>query len=97
MAQKNVKHPSDVVERNLKLVQALMKYLYQNPRLFQSLPDDFDLIVLPDDDPEIRLFNLEVLDKSDRKDKPVVFSRIRASLSGTPNQWQPDLYAPEAA
>ena len=98
MAQKKVKRPQDVVKRNLQLVQELMQYLYQNPHLLQSLPDDFDLVVLPDDDPEIRLFNLELLDSQLDASKPIVFARVHSALrNAASQQWRPDLYVPIAA
>ena len=98
MAQKNIKRPQDVVKRNLQLVQELMQYVYQNPHLLQSLPEDFELVVLPDDDPEIRLFNLELLDAQRDAGKPVVFARVHSALkNATSPTWQPDLYVPLAA
>ncbi len=98
MAQKNIKQPQDVVKRNLQLVQELMQYLYQNPHLLQSLPEDFELVVLPDDDPEIRLFNLELLDTQRDIGKPIVFARMHSALRGAASQqWRPDLYVPIAA
>lgn len=98
MAQKKVKEPQDVVKRNLQLVQKLMQYLYQHPHLLQSLPDDFELVVLPDDDPEIRLFNLDLLDAHKDAGKPIVFARVHTAVKNSMSQqWQPDLYVPIAA
>ncbi len=54
-----------------------MKYLLNDPQVFDSLPDKFELVVLPDDDPEMRLYNLELLDKWESENKPIVFARIK--------------------
>ena len=61
--------PQDAVKRNLQLAKKLMQHLYQHPHLLQSLPDDFDLVILPKDDPEIRLFNLELAGLNQQKRK----------------------------
>ena len=98
MDQINSNQPQDVVKRNLQLVRELMQYLYQNPHLLQSLPNDFELVVLPEDDPEMRLFNLELLDAQKDTGKPIVFARIQTALKRATNrQWQPDLYVPVMA
>ncbi|NHZ72672.1 MAG: hypothetical protein GWP17_06285 [Aquificales bacterium] len=98
MAQISIDQPQDVVKRNLQLVRELMQYLYQNPHLLQSLPDDFELVVLPEDDPEIRLFNLELLDAQKETGKPIVFARIQTALKRTTSRrWQPELYVPIVA
>ena len=44
----------DVVERNIKLTGQLIQYFLAEPHLFEALPDNFELIILPDDDPEMR-------------------------------------------
>ena len=62
MAQTKVDAPADVVERNIILVGEIMRYLLNHPQVFNSLPDNFELVILPDDDPEMRLYNLELLD-----------------------------------
>jgi len=81
MAQAKVNAPSDVVERNLWLTGEIMRYLLNNPQIFNSLPDNFELVVLPDDDPDIRLYNLDLLDRYGSEGKPIVFARIQSKLT----------------
>ncbi len=71
-----------------------MRYLLDRPQILSSLPDDFELIILPDDDPEICLYNLELLNTLD---KPVVFARLRSSQENVVEQIHPSLYVPVAA
>ena len=78
MAQTKVKKPEDVVERNLRLTEAIMRYLLENPQVFDALPDDFELIILPDDDPDVRLYNLDLLDRYGSEGRPVVLARVRS-------------------
>ena len=62
MAQVEIVAPANVVKRNILLVKEIMQHLLNNPQVFSSLPDKFELVILPEDDPEICLYNLELLD-----------------------------------
>lgn len=89
--------PKRAVERNLALTEKLVSYLLAQPSLLGSLPDNFELIILPDDDPELRLYNLKLLDKYGSEGKPVVFVRLESSHAVSMEQAQPNLYVPLAA
>jgi len=93
MAHTKVKN--DIVKRNITLTGAIMRYLLENPKVFKSLPDQFELVILPEDDPEIRLYNLELLDKYGSEGKPVVFARLPSS--NAPAQMNPSIFVPVAA
>ena len=94
MAHANINAPPNVVERNILLTGEIMQYLLNTPQVFNSLPDQFELVVLPDDDPEIRLFNLELLDRYGSEGKPVVFARIKAPPEDITPQVQPSIFVP---
>jgi Family of unknown function (DUF5647) len=91
------KIPEQVVEKNIKLLGDLMNYLLAEPQLFTSLPDNFELVILPDDDPDMRLYNLELLDKYGNEGKPVVFVRMKSSRTLDFDLSRPSLYVPLAA
>ena len=74
-----------------------MRYLLEHPQVFDSLPDNFELVILPDDDPEMRLYNLELLDTYGSEGKPIVFARIQSGREGVLSQERPSLYVPIAA
>ncbi len=97
MARTKVSGPKDVVERNIALTGELVRYLLEQPQVLSSLPDDFELIILPDDDPEMRLYNLELLDAYGSEGKPIVFARIKSSREDVLSQERPSLYAPVMA
>jgi hypothetical protein len=97
MVRTKVSGPKDVVERNIALTGELMRYLLDHPQVFNSLPDNFELVILPDDDPEMRLYNLELLDTYGSEGKPIVFARIQSSREGDLKQGRPSLYVPVAA
>lgn len=94
MAHDKMNAPSNIVERNILLTGEIMRYLLNTPQVFGSLPDQFELVVLPDDDPEIRLFNLELLDRYGSEGKPVVFARIKAHPEDITAQAQPSIFVP---
>lgn len=95
IASKNRK-PKRVVERNVELVGALLQYLLAEPQVMASLPSDFELVILPDDDPEMRLYNLKLLDSFAHNDKPIVFARLKSSRKANWRKVQPSLYVPLA-
>src|SRR5438034_8442455 len=78
MAETKVGIPPETVERNILLTGKIMQFLMDSPQLFDSLPEKFELVILPDDDPAIREYNLELLDKYGSEDKPIVFARVKA-------------------
>jgi hypothetical protein len=86
---------SDIAERNIHLTGEIMKYLIDHPKVFDVLPDKFELVILPEDDPEVSLFNLELLRKYGSEGKPVVFARIRTSAM--PVMEKPSIFVPVAA
>ena len=73
-----------------------MSYLLDQPPLLSSLLENFELVILPDDDPEIRLYNLQLLDTCGSDEKPIVFARIKSSKEAQPNPVCASLYVPLA-
>lgn len=94
MAQTKVKPREGVVERNIVLSGKIMQFLMQNPHMFSSLPEKFELVILPDDDPDIRQYNLELLDKYGSENKPIVFARIKAYPDNDEAQVKPSIFVP---
>ena len=50
MAKPRVK--KEVVERNVRLTGEIIKYVLNNPKILEVLPEKFELVLLPEDDPE---------------------------------------------
>lgn len=88
------KKPKNAVERNIALLGGLMRYLLAEPQILDSLPDNFELVILPEDDPAMRLYNLELLDTYGSEGKPIVFVRIKASRETNFGKTRPRLYVP---
>ena len=94
MAQTEIKAPANVVERNIILVGEIMRYLLNNPQVFSSLPDNFELVILPNDDPDIRLYNLDLLDKYGSEGKPIVIARVKTRQEDVSAQAELSLFVP---
>jgi hypothetical protein len=92
----STRKPKRIVERNMALLGDLMQFLLAEPRVLASLPTDFELVILPDDDPEMRLYNLRLLDAFADKDRPIVFARLKSSKKASWRKTQPSLYVPLA-
>ena len=97
MAKNKMKAPKDAVERNLALTGQVMQYILEQPHVLDSLPDDFVLVTLPEDDPEISRYNIELLETFGKGGKPIVFARLKSSRASLVEQEPPSLYIPLAA
>lgn len=94
MARKEVSSLNGVVERNISLSGTIMRFLMENPQVFSSLPDNFELVILPDDDPEIRQYNLDLIDKYGSEGKPIVFARVKVHQEKLKNRVNPSIFVP---
>ena len=73
----------------------LMSHFLSKRELVEALPDDFELLILPDD-AEMRQYNFELLDKYAEENKPVVFARMKSSKVMDVDDMRPNLYVPVA-
>lgn len=83
----------EIVQRNLNLQTAFNNYIFENPEMMDRLPNSFRLVILPQDDPELSMINLQMLNKRQKKDKPVVLVLMksgRVSIKHT----EPDVFLP---
>jgi hypothetical protein len=83
---------NDIAERNIRLTGEIMEYLIDHPKVFDVLPDKFELVILPEDDPEISMFNLNLLKKYGSEGKPIVFARLKSDAA----KLEPSIFVPIA-
>ncbi|MBI3360134.1 MAG: hypothetical protein HY023_03385 [Chloroflexi bacterium] len=96
MAKKIIR-PKKAFERNARLLFNLMRYILAHPEILDRLPDNFELVILPSDDPELLQYNLALLDSHDTAGKQVVFVRMSSSEKVDFQVSQPRVYVPLAA
>ncbi len=93
---KKITTPENAAERNIAMTGEIMRYLLNQPQILNSLPKNFELVILPDDDFEMRLYNLELLDIYGSEGKSVVFARIKSGKENISDN-SVAVYAPIAA
>ncbi len=96
MAKSKLNRQQEIVQRNIALTGRIMQFLIEHPAIFDALPDKFELVLLPEDDPDIRQHNLELLDKYGSEGKPVVFARLKAHADSIKTQVEPSIFVPVA-
>ena len=96
VSRKVTDRPKDVVARNIVLVKQVTRYLLDHPDVLGSLPEGFEMVILPEDDPEMRSYNLELLDTYGSEGRPVVFVRTHPGETSQ-SQMPPRIYVPVAA
>jgi len=96
-AIQSIEKPDNVAERNIRLTGILMGYFIEKPSLFDALPDEFELVILPEDDPEMSLYNLQLLNRYGSEGKSVVLARIATSRATGMGELKPSLYVPVTA
>lgn len=84
-----------IIERNLSLVTEITRFILQDPSILDRLPPDFQLVILPEDDPALSLYNLRLLSNR-QSDRPVIFARLSGSQPNFEHN-PPQLYVPLSA
>jgi len=87
----------EMFERNLELQTVFMQYLFNHPDILDRLPNDFRLVILPDDDPELGQRNLELLGRQGDSDKPLIIARMRTRLPLDLKMRPPQVFVPVTA
>jgi hypothetical protein len=77
------------------LTGEIIKYILNNPGMLDVLPEKFELVLLPEDDTEVRQLNLYLLDKYGSEGKPIVFARINTHTMTA--RAKPSIFVPVAA
>ncbi|MBU2609964.1 MAG: hypothetical protein KJ606_03310 [Chloroflexi bacterium] len=85
----------EVVERNVRLTGEIIRYIFNHPEVLDVLPDKFELVLLPENDPEVSQLNLELLDKYGSEGKPIILARIKAGAMM--ERVKPSIFVPVAA
>ncbi len=66
----------ELVKRNIELCSEFSRYLFDHPEMQSSVPADAELVLLPDEDPELKQFNLKMGDGMAKAGEKVIFVRI---------------------
>ena len=83
----------EIIQRNLDLQTTFNNYIFENPGMIDRLPNSFRLVILPQDDPQLSLINLQMLNKRQKKDKPVVIVLMKSGRISIKKS-EPDVFLP---
>ncbi|MDP2935752.1 MAG: hypothetical protein Q8O86_04605 [Dehalococcoidia bacterium] len=62
--------------RNHELFRIFMREVLSNPKMRQGIPQEADVIFLPEHDPELKAANLELADALSAEGKKVTFVKV---------------------
>ena len=62
--------------RNLTLSAEFSRYLFGHPELVEQIPKNAQVVILPEDDPELCRFNKKIAEKQREKGQPVVYVKV---------------------
>jgi hypothetical protein len=74
------------------LYKHFIRKVLNNPKVLDLVPEKFELVLLPEDDPEVRQLNLELLDRYGSEGKPIVFARVKSDAA----EMEPSIFVPVA-
>ena len=66
----------NLAEKNLDLFHEFMMYALENPEILDRIPKGAQLVILPEDDPQLCQENLEIVRKRKEKGQTVVTVRM---------------------
>ena len=67
----------ELFEKNLVLTTEFDRYLLEHPEVAERIPLNAQIVLLPDDDPELSQKNREVAAAQREQGQPVVYVRIQ--------------------
>ena len=69
-----------IIEKNITLSFEFERYILENPEVLEQIPDGAQVVLLPQDDPELYRINLNAAQKARQTDEsvPVIYVEIEA-------------------
>ena len=66
----------EMVKRNIELSTELSRYLFEHPELEEKIPLGAEIVLLPEFDPELRNFNLELGKELGKSGIDIIYIKI---------------------
>ena len=67
----------EIVSKNLDLLNEFMKLAFDNPQILDEIPSDSELIILPENDPELFNANLKIKKSLEKKGQRFVVIKMK--------------------
>ena len=68
---------NEAIKRNLDLLNEFMKIAFDQPEILDKIPKESELIILPENDPELYAANLKIKQSLEQKGNKVVVVRMK--------------------
>ena len=68
---------NETIKRNLDLLNEFMKIAFDQPEILDKIPKGSELIILPENDPELYAANLKIKQLLEEKGEKVVVVRMK--------------------
>ena len=68
---------SEAIKRNLDLLNEFMKVAFDQPEILDKIPKESELVILPENDPELYAANLKIKQSLEERGKKVVVVRMK--------------------
>ena len=87
-----------IVEKNITLSFEFERYVLEHPEVLEQIPDGAQVVLLPQDDPELYRINLNAAQKAHEEGEtvPVVYVEIEALAPPRSRLVNPRLTAPSS-
>jgi hypothetical protein len=66
----------EIVQRNIELSTEFSRYLFEHPELEDKISPGVEIVLLPEFDPELKIFNLELGRNLEESGTAIVYIRI---------------------
>lgn len=67
----------EIIRRNLDILNEFMKYAFEFPDTLDKIPENAELVILPQNDPEMYRENAKLIDKLKKEGKSFVVVRMK--------------------
>ena len=74
-----------VVKRNLDLLAEFMRYAFEHPDILDQIPKAAQLVILPEDDPDVHYENMKLVDSCERDGVPFIAFRMKSPQISVPS------------
>ena len=67
----------EMINENLDLLNEFMKLAFDNPSILDEIPPDSELIILPENDPQLLEANMKIKESIEKKGKKFVLVKMK--------------------
>ncbi len=68
---------AEIAKRNLDLLNEFMQYAFEHPGVLEQIPTGAEMVILPENDPDLAAENTQTIRELEEKRRPVVVVKLR--------------------